>query len=144
MINYKLLSIDSYNSNVGDKSGDISIFLLHICSFNKNINLITEYLSCIKNKFNIILVTETWLTSHDNPSIYFPTYNVFQLNCLCKTNKRGGGVLALVDKHLEASIVEYLTYQIPDDIDILTFKLTFHNVSYNYIHICLLYRPNYN
>ena len=76
-MNYKLLSSDSYNSNVGDKSGDISIFLLNICSFNKNINLLTEYLSCIKNKFNIILLTENWLTSLYNPSIYFPTYNVF-------------------------------------------------------------------
>ena len=35
-MNYKLLSIDSYNSNVGDKSWDISIFLLNICSFNNN------------------------------------------------------------------------------------------------------------
>ena len=27
----------------------------------------------------------------------------------------------------------------------LTFKLTFYYVSYNYIHICLIYRlPNYN
>ena len=74
-MNYKLLSIDFYNSNVGYKIEDISISLLNICSFNKNIKLLTEYLSCIKNKFNIILLTETWLTSHDNPSIYFPTYN---------------------------------------------------------------------
>ena len=57
VMNYKLLSIDSYNSNVGDKSGDISIFILNICRFNKNINLLTEYLSCITNKFNIILLT---------------------------------------------------------------------------------------
>ena len=142
-MNYKLLSIDSYNSNI-TKRDDISIFLLNICSFNKNINLLTEYLSCIHNKFNIILLTETWLTNHDNPSIYFPTYNVFQLNRLCKKKKRGGGVLALVDKSLEASIVEELTDQIPDDID-MTFKLKFYNISYNYIHICLLYRrPNYN
>ena len=83
-MHYNLLSIDSYNSNFWDKSGDISIFLLNICSFNKNINLLIEYLSCIQNKFNIILLTETWLTSHDNPSMYFPTYNVFQLNHLCK------------------------------------------------------------
>ena len=144
-MNYKLLSIDSYNSNVGYKSVNISIFLLNICSFNKNINLLTEYSSCIKNKFNIILLTETWLTSDDNPLIYFPTYNVFQLNRLCKKKKRGSRVLALVDKHMEASIVEDLTYQIPDDIDMLTFKLIFYNVSYNYIHICLIYRrPNYN
>ena len=35
--------------------------------------------------------------------------------------------------------------QIPDDIDMMTFKLKFYNISYNYIHICLLYRrPNYN
>ena len=46
---------------------------------------------------------------------------------------------------MEASIIEDLTYQIPDDIDMLTFKLTFYNVSYNYIHIYLIYRwPNYN
>ena len=50
-----------------------------------------------------------------------------------------------VDKHLETSIIEDLTYQIPDDIDMLTFKLTFDNVSYNYIHNCLIYRrPTYN
>ena len=46
---------------------------------------------------------------------------------------------------MEASIVEELTDQIPDDIDMMTFKLKFYNISYNYIHICLLYRrPNYN
>ena len=88
--------------------GEISIFLLNICSFNKNINLFTEYLNCIKHKFNIILLT-AWLTSHDNPSIYFPTYHLFQLNCLYKKKKRGHGVLALVDTSLEASIVEVLT-----------------------------------
>ena len=92
VMNYNLLSIDFYNSNV-TKRGDIRIFILNICSFNKNINLNTEYLSCIIHKFNIMLLTETWLTivdySHNNPSIYFPTYNVFQLNRLCKKNKRG-------------------------------------------------------
>ena len=56
-------------------------------SFNKNSNLLKEYLSCIKHKFNIILLAETWLTSHDNPSIYCPTYNVLQLSHLCKKKK---------------------------------------------------------
>ena len=118
---------------------DISIFHLNICSLNKNINLITEYLSCIKNKFNLILLTETWLTSHDNPSIYFPTYSVFQLNSLCKEKKRGGGVLSLVDKSLEASTVEELTYQIPNDIDMLIINLHLLMILI-IIYICLLYR----
>ena len=72
------------------KKDYISIFLLNLCNSDKNINLLTEYLSCIKHKFNIIIVTETWLTSHDNHSLYCPTYNLFQLNRVCKKNKRGG------------------------------------------------------
>ena len=45
-----------------------------------SVNKLNEYLSCFTISFNIIILTETWLTENDFVQIYFEHYSIFQLN----------------------------------------------------------------
>ena len=62
--------------------------MLNICSFNKHVNKLKEYLSCFTTSFNIIILTETWLTENDFVQIYFKHHIIFQLNRVCNLKKR--------------------------------------------------------
>ena len=77
-MNNKLLTIDDYNNTISNEN-DLSIIMLNICSFNKHINKLKEYLSCFTISFNktIGLLTEnTCLTENDFVQIYFIHYSI--------------------------------------------------------------------
>ena len=86
-MNNKLLTIDDYNTIISNEN-DLSIILLNICSFNKHVNTLKEYLICFTIHFNIIILTETWLTENDFVQIYFEQYSIFQLNRVCNLKKK--------------------------------------------------------
>ena len=82
-----LLNIDEYNE-IHYKGISLSMILLNIQSFNKNIN---KLLICIDNLTHepyIIILTETWLTDKDYPDIYFLNYNIFIKNRILSNKKK--------------------------------------------------------
>ena len=82
-MNNKLLTRDDYNNTIFNEN-DLSIIMLNIFSFNKHVNnTLKEYLCCFTISFNIIILTETWLTVNDFVQIYFNHYSIFQLNRVC-------------------------------------------------------------
>ena len=85
-MNNKLLTIDDYNNTISNENY-LSIIMLNICSFNKHVNKLKGYLSCFTINFNIIILTETWLTENDFVQIYFEHYSIFQLNRVCNLKK---------------------------------------------------------
>ena len=96
-----------------------------------------EYLSGFTISFNIIILTETWLTESDVVQIYIEYYSYFQLNRVCNLKKRGGGVGIVVHKCIKAIQVEHITHQIADEIDMLSIKIILPNI--NNIIICAVY-----
>ena len=77
-MNNKLLTIDDYNNTISNENY-LFIIMLNICRFNKHVNKLIEYLSCFTINFNIIILTETWITENDFVKIYFEHYSIFQL-----------------------------------------------------------------
>ena len=63
-MNNKLLTINDYNNTISNDN-DLFIIMLNICSLNKYVNKLKEYLSCFTISFNIIILTETWLKEND-------------------------------------------------------------------------------
>ena len=72
--------------------------MLNIRSFNKNINTFNIFLDTLVSKPDIILLTETWLTDTDDPSIYLTYYKMFKTNRILKIKKKGGGVAIFAHK----------------------------------------------
>ena len=137
-----LLNIDEYNE-IHYKDTSLSMILLNIRSFNKNINKLLIFIDNLTHKPDIIILTETWLTDKDYPDIYFPNYNIFIKNRILSNKKRGGGVLILVSKLIECCIIEDLYCSIMDYIDIISIKIIINSNDFKIISS--VYRsPDYN
>ena len=65
-----------------------SKYSLNIRSFNKNINTFNIFLDTLVSKPDIIVLTETWLTDTDDPSIYLTDYKMFKTNRILKIKKK--------------------------------------------------------
>ena len=63
-----------------DFLNNLSIIILNIRSFNKNIDNFLTF-------SDILIFTETWLTKYDDPIIYFKNYNIYQMNRSFKNKK---------------------------------------------------------
>ena len=69
---------DKFNSMFdGNHDKDLKIFHLNMCSFPRNVNTLLGYLSTIKQQFDIICLTETWLNEGRFIENYFSDYNKF-------------------------------------------------------------------
>ena len=82
------------------------------------------------NEFDIIAITETWLTKHIYTNELLPCgYNVLRKD----RDGRGGGVLLALKDSI--SLRELST---PNDLEVLSAEVTINNL--NFV-ICLIYRP---
>ena len=123
---------------------NITILMLNIRSFNKNINTFNIFLDTLVSKPDIIVLTETWLTDTDDPSIYLTDYKMFKTNRILKIKKKGGGVAIFAHKHLDCLYIEDLSTAIDDDLEIISIQL---NLKFKYKPIIItgLYKaPNIN
>ena len=67
------------------------------------------YLSVLENEYDVICITETWLTGSHNSAEYFPPdYYVFRRDryTVLESTARGGGVLIAVSKNMGADIID--------------------------------------
>ena len=94
----KIYTLYEYNKLNYDFLNNLSIIILNIRSFNKNIDNFLTFLGLFTYEPDILIFTETWLTKYDDPIIYFKNYNIYQMNRSFKNKKRGGGVAILVKK----------------------------------------------
>ena len=98
--------------------------MLKIRSFNKNINTFNIFLDTLVIKpdiiTRIIVLTETWLTDTDDPSI---DYKMYKTNRILKIKKKGGGVAIFAHKNLDCLYIEDLSTEIDDDLEIISIQL---------------------
>ena len=102
---------------------NITILMLNIRSFNKNINTFNIFLDTLVSKPDIIVLTETWLTDTDDPSIYLTDYKMYKTNRILKIKKKGGGVAIFSHKNLDCLYIEDLSTTIDDDLEIISIQL---------------------
>ena len=96
-----------------------------------------EFLANISgSKFDIVLLTETWLQHRKNRDYFAHYYNVYRRDrCLSSSDKqKGGGVLIAVNKKLKSS--RYNDFE--TDAEDVWVKVT---IGKSYIYFCSVYFP---
>ena len=119
----KIYTLYEYNKLSYDFLNNLSIIILNILSFNKNIDNFLTFLDLFTYEPDILILTETWLTKYDDPIIYLKNYNIYQTNRSFKNKKRGGCVAIFVKKMYKSSIIDNLSISIIDSIDIVSIQI---------------------
>ena len=92
----------------GDYRNDLKIFHLNIRSLPRNGDALIAYLYFLKQKFDIICLTETWLNDNRFIENIFPEYNQFH-SMRPADQPPGGGVAVLVDRRLQSEELSDIT-----------------------------------
>lgn len=110
-------------------SKDLLCLLINVRSIRNKIPIITDILTDYKP--DILFLTETWLTVHDNILLNQLQTDGYELLHCSRALKRGGGVIAIINNNLKASLIS--TNNI-ENMDVLMFETTSHSFG-------LIYRP---
>ena len=125
--NYVECKSIKYVSNHG-----LSIFHLNARSFVHNFDDIIMLLDSIEIKFNIIVISETWLQEYNKYLYQIENYNACHItrnNFINNTynNNAGGGVSIFIQNHLNYNIMDNLCISKHEFVDILTISLNINN-----------------
>ncbi|XP_065677479.1 uncharacterized protein MAL8P1.12-like [Hydra vulgaris] len=123
--------------NVYDKClNKIMILHVNIRSLNNNFEKLLNLLEETKNRFNIVCLTETWISNNmDNTSnFYIPHFKLISFKR--QVNKRGGGVLIYVNENIVYYVRNDLSAS-DSDKEILTIEIM-NNQSKNILLSCIL------
>ena len=123
-------------------SKNLSIIHLNCRSLVANFDTVCNFLQTLNCKFDIIALSETWFNENTCNEIFsLNGYNLYTCN---RKNKRGGGVLLFVsNKYSCVNIVENMTLDIDNCLEIITVELELYNNKK--VSIGCLYRaPNSN
>lgn len=85
---------------------EMSLIHYNSRSLYANFNSIKEYLKQFTKPFTIIAISETWINVDKGMKFELEGY---ELNCINRKNKSGGGVAIYVDKTLNYKVVESMT-----------------------------------
>ena len=100
-----------FNNMFENKSNDLKIFHLNVCSLPRKINSLVAYLSTLNQQFDVICVTETWLNVGRFIENIFPDYNKYYSKR--SANKAyGGGCAIFVKKKTHSNVLNYLCYHV--------------------------------
>ncbi len=95
----------------------LSIFHFNSRSLYANFQSIKDYLSKFKKPFNIIAITETWLSSEKDMDFDLNGYEMTYMN---RKNKSGGGVALYVENGFKYKVVESMTTAVDDLLECVT------------------------
>lgn len=112
--------------NVTFQSDDnISIIHFNSRSLYANFLNIKEYLRQFKNPFNIIAISETWISIDKGVDFEMDGY---ELNYNNRVKKSGGGVAIYVDKRLKYNVVKSMTAAVDNLLECITVEICVEKV----------------
>ena len=82
--------------------------------------MLTDYLNSLNYKFDVIAITETWLSDNDEEYYSMPGYKLLTAN---RVDKQGGGVCYYVNSELHTKIRTDLS--INDNIESLFIEIEY-------------------
>ena len=125
-----------FNDEININDG-LSIIHINCRSLSANFSRLADYLSGFNHMFDIIAVSETWLTSNSNPSLFnLPGYEFCHVD---RKNKRGGGVAIYVNNNLNFEVRDNMCTVIDDVLECISVELFLPNK--NVIISCLYRQP---
>ena len=92
--------IDKFNLKFQSNHRNLSIIHLNIRSINQNSDNFSVFLSNLNLKFDIICLSETWLTEGGALADFLPNHDAYH-SCR-RGNRRGGGVSIFIAKRLKS------------------------------------------
>ena len=106
--------------NENYSGADFSLLHLNIRSLSRNLNSLTDLLSCLDIKFSVIGISETWLSE----SPHSTDINGFKFLHKHRLNRVGGGVGLYVSNDLEFKLREDLSISNVDIVESLFIEVT--------------------
>ena len=106
--------------NENYSGADFSLLHLNIRSLPRNLNSLTDLLSCLDIKFSVIGISETWLSE----SPHSTDINGFKFLHKHRLNRVGGGVGLYVSNDLEFKLREDLSISNVDIVESLFIEVT--------------------
>ena len=129
-----------YDSNKFNSSfcvngvNDLRVIHLNIRSLSANGDNFVAFLSTLNLNFDIICISETWVT---NPSLFEGFLDGYTGIHSYRENRRGGGTAIYLKKHIQHSVIPHLTLN-NDDIESVFINISKSNKN---ILIGCCYRP---
>ena len=128
---------DDFNAKISCKN-DTNISILHVnCRSIKNkFGIFESLLHNLDKKFDIIALTETWLTQNDDLNFYnLEGYTIEHIN---RKQKLGGGIIIYVNNKLSTSRIENMSFSEHNYMDALALEVQLNNKK---INVACIYRP---
>lgn len=110
----------------------LSIIHVNIRSVRRNFSILESFLSFHNFAYDIICITETWLTQNVD------TFNLdnYRKFCLYR-NSHGGGIMIFLKNCFTVNIITDMTY-ISNEVEILSLSISNNSINFN---LACIYRP---
>ncbi len=130
---------DQYNQKI--KAVDnLSIIHFNSRSLYENFSHIREYLHQFSQPFNIIAISETWITADKGMDFEMEGYELRYMN---RKNKGGGGVAIYVDRNLKFRVLSDMTAVVDNVLECISIEII-KEKSKNVIISCIYRAPGSN
>ena len=114
----------------------VSLLHLNCRSLRKNFQNVENMLNNIKIKFDVVAITESWLSSTDDLNLY--KINGYEIEYMHRLNKRGGGILIYVKQNIKSTKLTNLSISQAGSMESLALEL---KLKHQKINLACIYRP---
>ena len=118
--NTKYYSGHVFNTSRKPLTPGISFIHLNARSLNSNFREIDDYLSSLNYQFDIIAISETWVSEPEHNKFNINGYDVYHTN---RKNKRGGGVALYVKQELACKFLSCKSLVVDDLFECCTLEI---------------------
>ena len=115
-----------------------SIIHFYCRSLSSNYNNLKDSITALELKFDVIALSESWLSENDSDLYHIDDYNMFSNH---RVNKKGGGVVLSINNFLQHKYLPNKSISIENCAEIVSVEVTLRNGSK--VTVCCIYRaPN--
>ena len=139
--NCKYYSCQDFTASFGNymKNG-LSFIHFNARSLNSNFKYISNFLSELNIKFDLITISETWSNTHTIDDYDLKGYDVCHK---VRNNKKGGGVACYVNKELASKYIHHKSIVVDNLLECITIEIMISGHK-NVIVSCLYRTPGSN
>ena len=130
---------EQYNSTFKNEN-KISMIHFNSRSLYANFQNIKDYLNQFTHHFNIILISETWINNERGMDFGLEGY---ELMCMNRRNKNGGGVAMYVDMNFKYKVIENMSTVVDNVLECITIEIS-REKKKNIIVSCIYRTPGSN